>query len=325
MKYITQTEAIDIDNKLVELGFTIDTLIEIAGQCIYEVVLHLIPRKQTKVLICIGPGNNGSDGLVLSRLLHMAGYDVTVYCYKVKHEKLLNICRKIGVKIVQNNVKQVVRDEGLGKEGGNYKHKEHENNMHKESESVDSMYKEHENNMHKENDNSMHKKSDNYMHKGNDSIDSMHKDTLYNAYEHINAMQQKVIDYAEENVESTKKLESKNTLDSIDPMLNKEFDYIIDCIFGFSFKGNLREPYLSMINFIKENKKIISVDVPSSYKIDENNNEVKFVPICTIALVAPKICSKGTKIIVTRSFVPKEVFYCSEYTNYMNYVELEKE
>jgi NAD(P)H-hydrate epimerase len=36
-------------------------------------------------------------------------------------------------------------------------------------------------------------------------------------------------------------------IDSLPVELNKDFDLVVDAIFGFSFKGDIREPFLSTI------------------------------------------------------------------------------
>eukprot|EP01080_Neovahlkampfia_damariscottae_P002257 gene2257-2431_t len=50
----------------------------------------------------------------------------------------------------------------------------------------------------------------------------------------------------------------------------KEFDQILDSIFGFSFKGNVRPPFDEIIKQVsKSNLPITSVDVPSGWNVEE--------------------------------------------------------
>lgn len=52
------------------------------------------------------------------------------------------------------------------------------------------------------------------------------------------------------------------------------FAIVIDCIFGFSFKGpEIREPYNKLLNKLKNSEcTVISVDVPSGWQIDSDDN-----------------------------------------------------
>ncbi|MGM0441960.1 MAG: NAD(P)H-hydrate epimerase [Elusimicrobiota bacterium] len=53
----------------------------------------------------------------------------------------------------------------------------------------------------------------------------------------------------------------------------KEYDLIVDAIFGIGLKGHVREPYRSIIKLLNESgKKILSVDVPSG--LDATTGEV---------------------------------------------------
>lgn len=49
-----------------------------------------------------------------------------------------------------------------------------------------------------------------------------------------------------------------------------KFDFIIDSIFGFSFKPPIRAPYDSIINELKNTKiPILSVDIPSGWDVEK--------------------------------------------------------
>ena len=48
---------------------------------------------------------------------------------------------------------------------------------------------------------------------------------------------------------------------------------MLDALFGFQFKGEIREPFLSIINQVKQSDlPVISVDVPSGWSIDCSDN-----------------------------------------------------
>ncbi len=77
-QYLSAKEAADIDRQLMsddEHGFTLDQLMELAGLSCAAAVHHCYPPAQhPSVLVCVGPGNNGGDGLVAARHLHHFGY-----------------------------------------------------------------------------------------------------------------------------------------------------------------------------------------------------------------------------------------------------------
>jgi NAD(P)H-hydrate epimerase len=70
-------------------------------------------------------------------------------------------------------------------------------------------------------------------------------------------------------------------------------DHIIDAIFGFSFSGEVREPFPSVIAALRDTKiPVLAVDAPSSWNIEEgppNEGPGKgFMPEALISLTAPK-------------------------------------
>ncbi len=85
------------------------------------------------------------------------------------------------------------------------------------------------------------------------------------------------------------------------------YHVIVDAIFGFSFKGEPREPFASILQNMKKmqndsesNAQIISVDVPSGWNVDDgpssSNDEAGgsvLVPDVLVSLTAPKLCAKG--------------------------------
>ena len=75
-------------------------------------------------------------------------------------------------------------------------------------------------------------------------------------------------------------------------------DIIVDAIFGFSFKGEPREPFASIIEDMIQMQNdfgttIISVDVPSGWNVDEGDvARLGLNPDVLISLTAPKLCAK---------------------------------
>ncbi|KAI6179644.1 NAD(P)H-hydrate epimerase [Aphelenchoides besseyi] len=95
VKYLGQQEATDIDKELFSTyDFSVDQLMELAGlscaQSIYSAY-----KKETRVLVLVGPGNNGGDGL---------GYQPTVlYPKESKNElmgRLVTQTTKMGIEIL---------------------------------------------------------------------------------------------------------------------------------------------------------------------------------------------------------------------------------
>jgi len=82
-------------------------------------------------------------------------------------------------------------------------------------------------------------------------------------------------------------------------ILDQKYDAVVDAIFGFSFKGEPREPFASIIqNMIQMQKedgtKIVSVDVPSGWDVDEGDiAKLGLNPDVLVSLTAPKTCAKG--------------------------------
>ena len=71
----------EIEEQIFAAGMPIAALMEkAAGLCAHK-IKHLYPLSPwTKVGIVVGPGHNGGDALVVARELHLAGYEVKVYC-----------------------------------------------------------------------------------------------------------------------------------------------------------------------------------------------------------------------------------------------------
>eukprot|EP00276_Gloeochaete_wittrockiana_P002768 CAMPEP_0184670262 /NCGR_PEP_ID=MMETSP0308-20130426/81471_1 /TAXON_ID=38269 /ORGANISM="Gloeochaete witrockiana, Strain SAG 46.84" /LENGTH=229 /DNA_ID=CAMNT_0027116933 /DNA_START=213 /DNA_END=902 /DNA_ORIENTATION=+ len=90
IKHLSQKEAQSIDEELMgPLGFSVDQLMELAGQSVALAVAREYPLDQfARVLVVCGPGNNGGDGLVAARHLFHFGYTPTV-CYPKRTSKTL--------------------------------------------------------------------------------------------------------------------------------------------------------------------------------------------------------------------------------------------
>lgn len=101
------------------------------------------------------------------------------------------------------------------------------------------------------------------------------------------------------------------------------YDLVLDSIFGFSFKGDLRAPFDKIIKvrtviylfqdlsaLDKTKTKIISVDIPSGWDVEKGNIHSSFTPDMLVSLTLPKVgvqTYSGLHYLGGR-FVPKYLF-----------------
>nr|CAG4646481.1 EOG090X0AXR [Macrothrix elegans] len=79
LKCLSQKEASKLDEELVnEYKFDILQLMELAGLSCASAIAEAFPDSED-VLIIVGPGNNGADGLVCARHLKVFGYSPKIY------------------------------------------------------------------------------------------------------------------------------------------------------------------------------------------------------------------------------------------------------
>ncbi|KAI8686117.1 NAD(P)H-hydrate epimerase [Fusarium keratoplasticum] len=112
-------------------------------------------------------------------------------------------------------------------------------------------------------------------------------------------------------------------------------DHIVDAIFGFSFSGEVREPFPAVIQALQETKlPVTSVDAPSSWDIENGPPESglgsSFMPTALVSLTAPKPLVKhfrGRHFIggrfVTSAIASKYGFEVPEYKGIDQVVEVE--
>lgn len=77
MKAVTADEMRSIERAAVVKGFSLDTLMKRAGLAVAEAVAESAP--DAPIVVLVGPGNNGGDGLVAAQRLRERGWDVTAY------------------------------------------------------------------------------------------------------------------------------------------------------------------------------------------------------------------------------------------------------
>jgi ADP-dependent NAD(P)H-hydrate dehydratase / NAD(P)H-hydrate epimerase len=83
MKLVTTAHMRALEQAAVDAGATWPGLIEQAGWGVAQEALRLLGEVAgRRVLVLVGPGNNGADGLVVARHLHDAGGDVALYLWR---------------------------------------------------------------------------------------------------------------------------------------------------------------------------------------------------------------------------------------------------
>ncbi|KAK0726230.1 YjeF N-terminal domain-containing protein [Apiosordaria backusii] len=193
LKTLGAKAAAALDKELMSTGaFSIDQLMELAGLSVSQAVFRVHPiNKGRRVLVAVGPGNNGGDGLVAARHLRHYGYHPTIYYPKRSKNELYQ-------------------------------------RLAKQLEDLDVPF---------------------------------------------------VDDF---------------------PQALSSTDHVIDAIFGFSFSGEVREPFPAVINALAETKvPVTSVDAPSSWNIEEGPPKTgvgsNFHPNFLVSLTAPKPLVKHFK------------------------------
>ncbi|KAI9484400.1 YjeF N-terminal domain-containing protein [Zychaea mexicana] len=205
LKLLSQKVAQAIDEELMSAagGFSVDQLMELAGLSVAQAVQKSFDKTQfPNILVCVGPGNNGGDGLVAARHLYHFGYKPALYYPKQPnkdlYQRLLTQCRNLELPIHQ------------------------------------------------------------------DFPGDGHADVL------------------------------------------------VDSVFGFSFHGEVRDPFKDVIKtFEQTNKPIVSVDIPSGWDVEQGcTDQVKFQPEVLVSLTAPKMCAKhfkGKRHFLGGRFVPPSI------------------
>ncbi|MDF1515806.1 MAG: NAD(P)H-hydrate dehydratase, partial [Anaerolineae bacterium] len=77
-----------------------------AGTGVADVLETQIDKNSDSILFLIGPGNNGGDGLVAARILHIKGYDVLVYLSRIRDPQQDNEFRQV----LENSVRIIIEE-----------------------------------------------------------------------------------------------------------------------------------------------------------------------------------------------------------------------
>jgi NAD(P)H-hydrate epimerase len=82
MKVFTVAEMVAAEKTADSLGNSYAQMMETAGQRLAQAIIERYPIQNSNILVLVGPGNNGGDGLVAGRYLAEAGADVAFYLFK---------------------------------------------------------------------------------------------------------------------------------------------------------------------------------------------------------------------------------------------------
>jgi hydroxyethylthiazole kinase-like uncharacterized protein yjeF len=100
VKLVTADQMREIDRRCIEAGLPTEVLMENAGLAVAQELKRFLGTVAgSQILILVGPGNNGGDGLVAARHLHDWGAKVHLHLYRRKTEgdKNLSIALERGI------------------------------------------------------------------------------------------------------------------------------------------------------------------------------------------------------------------------------------
>lgn len=87
MRVVTAEEMREIDRRAAQAGIPTEVLMRNAGRAVAEKTIEWLREvARSEILVLVGPGNNGGDGLVAANHFHDAGARVTLYIWRRKVE-----------------------------------------------------------------------------------------------------------------------------------------------------------------------------------------------------------------------------------------------
>lgn len=82
MKLVNADQMRALEQRADQSGNTYAMMMERAGRAVADAMAARLGAHEKRVLVLVGPGNNGGDGLVCARHLHDAGAQVSLYVWK---------------------------------------------------------------------------------------------------------------------------------------------------------------------------------------------------------------------------------------------------
>ncbi len=103
MKVVTAEQMRSLEAAAAATGLSYDDMMERAGQAVAQAIDEAGLTEGPRILVLVGPGNNGGDGLVAARTLRDLGAQVTCYIWKRDTRDDANHARAIeaGVEMVR--------------------------------------------------------------------------------------------------------------------------------------------------------------------------------------------------------------------------------
>ncbi|MCD6299734.1 MAG: NAD(P)H-hydrate epimerase, partial [Dehalococcoidales bacterium] len=113
MKILTINQMRQVEQECAEIGVPPTVLMENAGKAVAGETRRILGNIEDKnILILIGPGNNGGDGLVAARHLHDWGAKVSLYLFSQRSpdDQNFRLVQERGIACIE-----AADDKGLGK------------------------------------------------------------------------------------------------------------------------------------------------------------------------------------------------------------------
>lgn len=82
MKLVTASQMRALEQRADASGNSYAAMMERAGALSAQALMERVTVRDRNILVLVGPGNNGGDGLVCARVLHDAGARVTLYVWR---------------------------------------------------------------------------------------------------------------------------------------------------------------------------------------------------------------------------------------------------
>jgi hydroxyethylthiazole kinase-like uncharacterized protein yjeF len=94
MKILTVQQMQKIEKETHDAGFSYSQMMENAGKGVAEVIKKRVSSPDHHILVLVGPGNNGGDGLVAARVLHLEGYRIIAYLSRTRDPESDTVFKK---------------------------------------------------------------------------------------------------------------------------------------------------------------------------------------------------------------------------------------
>ncbi len=101
MRILTVEAMRQLEAEADRLGHTYRAMMEQAGRAVAEAVLRRRPDAR-RILVLVGPGNNGGDALVAARHLRAEGLEVAAWLSRPRRDEMTRLAQAQGVHILQH-------------------------------------------------------------------------------------------------------------------------------------------------------------------------------------------------------------------------------